>query len=234
MANPKSNKKAIASTGPPVKKNAFARGDYKGSPLIKKNKDNRHVMIIEGMQNGVMTAYLKKANKEEEPFLAHDMILFNNDPNLCESFGINTIIPRKGVNGETPLKQNPNSSYDWRQFVFILGEEGNNSVNRRSIANALIDHLNGNAVIPNYQYPIKVKFGWDKTTDPMRTISENMLDSHVLQMMKSAYPDTNFGDLLTDVAIISTFWADVDHGSEIMMQHYTAGDFGVDGDENDN
>ena len=55
-----------------------------------------------------------------------------------------------------------------------------------------------------------------------------------MQMMKSAYPDTTITDLLLDVAIISSFWADVDHGSEIMMQHDTGTEVGNNEDDINN
>ena len=219
--SPKRNTQKQALAASPVKKNAFSSGSFKGSPLTKKPRDNRHVLFIEGLKNGVLVAWLKKWNKNEEPYLAYDMVELNNSPDICESLGINAIVPRRGQDGNTPMKQNSNSDYDWRQFVLIVGDDKNTAVHRREVANRLIDHLNHNAVIPNYQYPVKVRFGGDTTTKPMATLSDHMLNKHVLEMMRHAYPGMNIGQLLMDSAIIESFWNDVDYGNSYLVANDT-------------
>ena len=217
----KKNSQKPAATTSPVKKNMFSSGSFKGSPLGKKARDNRHLMFIEGLKNGVVVAWLKKWNKNEEPFLAYDMIQLNNNPEICESLGINAIVPRRGQDGDTPLKQSSMSDYDWRQFVFIVGDDKNTAVNRREMANHLIDHMNKNAVIPNYQYPVKVKFAGDKTANPMGTLSDHMLDKHVLEMMHHAYPGMTSEQLIKDSTIVESFWSDVDYGNSFLADNDT-------------
>ena len=219
MARGKGSNSKAASQRSPVKKSAFASGGFKGSPLGNKPKDNRHVLFVEGLMNGVMVAWLKKWNKNEEPYLAYDMILLTGNPELCEKLGINAIIPRRGEDGITPLKQNPTSDYDWRQFIFILGEDGNTDVNRRVVANRLIDHMNKNAVLPNYHYPVKVRFGGDRTKTPMATISDHMMNKHVLSMMRSAYPAMTVGQLLADTDIMESFWNNVAYGISYLVEN---------------
>ena len=202
-----------------AKKNLFANGTFKGSLLSKKNKDKRHILFVEGMKNGVVTVWLKKHNKNEEPYLAYDMIQFRDDSELCESLGIDAIIARRGEDGETALNQNANSEYDWRQFIFVVGEDANTPATRKSIAIRMVDHLNKNAVTPNYQFPTKVKFGGDRTAEPMAALSSNLLDQHVLQMMRVAYPAMTIADFLADQEIMEAFWDNATYGASFLMEN---------------
>lgn len=225
----KTTQKASAPTkgGPPKTppKSAFAKGKF-GSPLStgSPKKDPRNLLFISGLSNGVAVAHGQKFNKEEEPFMKFDLDQLHESDELKESLGINAILYRKGVDGGTALKQAPNSDYNWRMFVLILGVEGNTSEGRREAANKLINYFNANATGENYHYPKKWKFGGDLTTSPMATVDAALLDADVAGLVHAAYPDSSTDDILGWDEIVGSFWEDIEHGKAVLRAHAPEGD----------
>ena len=195
----------------------FAKGAYK-SPIAKGRKDSRHLLFVEGMQEGIVVLYLKKANRDEEPYLRYDMDLLYNSPDKLEELGINCIVHRRGCNGDTAKPQGPASEYYWRQFLCIIGEEANTVDGRREQANTLIEYLNRNAVTPNYQFPKKVRFGGDNTSEPMGRVDGVLRDADVLGVMVAAYPSTSVVEMATYDDIMDKFWNDIEYGKEVLRQ----------------
>ena len=106
---PKRAPKKGGQKSPP--KSAFNSPGKFGSPIKVGKKDNRNVLDFEGVDKGVMNAYVKKHNAEEEAFMSYDMRLLNDNPGIIEELGINAILSRKGVDGETAMKQSATSTY---------------------------------------------------------------------------------------------------------------------------
>ena len=52
------------------------------SPVSSGKKDTRHLVFSKKHEQGVLGVWVKKANADEEPYLAHDYALFNNSPEL--------------------------------------------------------------------------------------------------------------------------------------------------------
>ena len=228
---PKRAPKKGGQKSPP--KSAFNSPGKFGSPIKVGKKDNRNVLDFEGVDKGVMNAYVKKHNAEEEAFMSYDMRLLNDNPGIMEELGINAILSRKGVDGETAMKQSATSTYNWRQFVFIIGEDDNTPANRKALASKLVAHFNSNANSANYQYPRKIKLGEDLTQSPCRPVDSILLDTDVLGMMLAAYPDTPLEELATFDEIMGGFWTDIEHGREVALGHAGANarDVGDDGEE---
>ena len=201
--------------GSPAKESAF-KGRFKGSPTLKPNQDNRNVVNVVGLQNGMCVAFVKKANKELEAHLPHDMRVLYSNQTIRDDIGINAILPRRGVDGESEMPQNPGSEYPWRQFLFILGEDNNTAAGRRAEVAGLINLLNENATNENYKYPKRAKFGQDLTTNPMQPASAVMLDQHVVGLLMPAYPNTTLAELKEDEDIVSSFFVDVEEGKAMI------------------
>jgi len=213
-----SNGKKLATKAMSPPKSAFAKGRYTGSPGLGKKKDNRHELVIEGLMAGVVVAYIKKSFSEEEPFLAYDYTLIRTNQEIMDTLEINDTVFRKGINGETPKPQCVGSNYSWRQFLFIVGEEDNTVEKRSEIGNRLKDHLNQNANITNYRYPISIKLGNDRTIqDNMRPLDSCILNDDVIGLINTAFPGTLFSDLVQFEELMGTFWGDIDDGRNIMI-----------------
>jgi hypothetical protein len=209
---------------PPKKKAPISKfksgGAQFGSPFKGGRKDDRHVLMYQGVQQGLMVAYLKKANADAEPFLLHDYSLFRENPAIMERLGINAILSRKGDDGE-PLMQSSTSTYHWKQFVFIIGENTNTPATRKELAEALVSHFNTQATTTNYQYPKRVKLGDDLTARPLSSVDAVLLDQDVISMMSAAY-DISFEELSTYDPIMRSFWSDIAHGREVVAAHQSA------------
>jgi hypothetical protein len=174
--------------------------------------------VIEGLLAGIVVAYIKKSHSEEEPFLAYDYTLIHTNQEIMDSLEINETVFRKGSNGETALPQCVGSNYSWRQFLYIVGEEENTVEKRSEIANRLKDHLNQNANITNYRYPVSIKVGNDPTVqDNMRPLDSCILSDDVIGLINTAYPGTLFSDLVQFEERMATFWGDIDDGRNIMI-----------------
>lgn len=195
---------------------AFKSGQYKGTTPLKGRKDIRHHLIVEGFQNGIVLAYMEKHSSEEEPFLGPDYRILAEDPNVGEELGINAVVFRKGLDGISPMPQAPGSSYHWRQFLLIVGEDNNTADMRRTIAEVLVAHFNANATTEFYQYPRKVKFHEDRTPSLLEPVDKGLLDEDVIGIMMAAYPGETLVTLQTYPEIMASFWSDADHGREVM------------------
>ena len=202
---------------PPPKPSAAALKGIK-TPVKKPGaKDNRDKIFVKGHSLGIVVAYIVDGkHADREAFKAYDMSLLHNDPDLLADLGFNAIVPRKGADGSTPMKQNETSEYNWRQFVALLGEENNNDEGRRALANKLIVHLNGNATSENYRYPRKVRFGGDLTPTPMTPCNESMLDADVVAFIVTIYPEHNLDELSEWDEIVSQYFHDVEDGKAVM------------------
>ena len=214
MSTKKNSSKKASQPSTPLK-SAFKSGKLKAS-ISPQSKDKRNLLFVKGHQNGIMVAYLQKYNREEEPFLAYDMTQLRNNPDICELLNINIVASRKGVDGTTPMKQNPTSEYDWRALVCIIGEDSNTAAGRKQQANNLIMHFNNNAISPNYDYPKKVKFGGDLTVAPLSPVDVSLLDNDVCALIAACFPDNTLEEIMRHDDILNTWWSDIEHGREVM------------------
>ena len=145
-----------ATAGSPAPKPSAAALKGISTPVKKPGaKDSRDKVFVKGHLSGIVVAYIVDGkHADREAFKAHDMSELHNDPDLLAQLGFNAIVPRKGSDDETPMKQNATSKYNCHQFVVpLLGEENNNEEGRRVLANKLIVHLNNNANSEKYCYP---------------------------------------------------------------------------------
>lgn len=236
-----SKKAAAAKKSGTPPKSAFSSGKFKGVTPLKGKKDIRHLLHYEGLQNGVVVAFLQKYNAPEEPFFAYDYKFLNDNPEDMEELGINAIVFRRGSFGE-PLKQSPTSTYNWRQFVLIVGEANNTPHKRKEAMKKLVDHFNENATTANYQYPRKVKLGSDYTTSSPAPNNSSMLDTDVIGLMMAAYPNTPLSEVANFDGVMASFWESPDYGRNILEgyeEEETGGgdgliDSDVDTDHDDN
>lgn len=213
---PKKTPTKKGSKSPPA--SAFKSGKFKGdTPLKGGRKDNRHILEHEGFQNGIVISFLKKFNADEEPYFLHDYQLLRDSPDVMEELGINAVLSRKGIDGETPKKQSVTSNYDWKCFVHIVGEDSNTPTKRKALIAKELAHFNSNANSANYTYPRKIKAGNDATNNrALRTIDCALLDCDVVGLMLAAYPDTPLEELAEFDEIMSTFWSDAEHGRAVL------------------
>ena len=219
-----SNKSGGGKKGGSPPKSAFGKGKFSGSPGNFK-KDNRDKLNFERMQNGVLIAWLEKANENAEAFKVCDFRFLNDNPDKMEELDINAIVCRKGSDGETPMKQSASSSYNWRQFVFILGEEKvGNEGDCREVLEKVVAFFNENATTAHYQYPRKVKLGRDFTVPEFAPNSKRMLDIDVLGLVLAAFPDTPIAEIAVWDEIVGCFWEDIEHGRACILDHGEAND----------
>jgi hypothetical protein len=212
---------------------------YKASKKVtsKKDVDVRNHMVIEGLQEGIMSVYVKKFNVEEEAFLGPDLKLLQKNAGTIELLGIHAILYRKGVDGATAMMQSPGTNYAWSQFILIVGEEAcKDPQERLKIANKLLAYFNANATDGMYKFPRKMKLGEDKTQDPPRPVDAVLLDNDVIAMMQTAYPALEFHtlaayDTIAEMqaaypelhelsayeTIVKKFWTDINYGQKAML-----------------
>jgi len=210
----------------PAPKSAFAVGGKIGSPEIKgASKDNRHWVIVEGIQNGVVVLHFKKFNCDEDPFWTPYAKFLDDNPEVKEELGINAIVYRKGEDGSTALPNAPGSEYSWKQLVILVGEDQNTAAHRKEVAQKIISHFNEKATHEMFRYPRKAKFGRDVTSVPPRPVDGALLDREVIGLIMAAYPDvTPIMDLTECEDIMETFWTDVNHGAEVMESYVSGAD----------
>lgn len=213
----------------PTKKlpvSAFSSGKFKTNlDSLMNNKDKRNQLLIEGLQQGVVVAWVKKHNKDEEAFIGPDIRYLTDNMDVMENLGINAILMRKGIDGETAMPQFPNSTYQWKQFVFLIGETANTKEKRKEIANLLVSHFNNNAhTAAEYKYPRKLKFFKDTTPTNPRPVDACLLDADVVGLLAAAFPDMELDEVATYEDIMSGFWTNIDHGRLAMENAVLEGD----------
>jgi hypothetical protein len=185
------------------------------SPFKSGKKDDHHVLMYQGVHQGLMVSWLKKANVDEEPYFLHDHKLLRDNPDKMEELNINAGLSCRGEDGEA-LMQTPTSTYPWKQFVLIIGENNNTPAKRKEYAAALVSHFNTQATSVNYKYVHNVKLGSDLTQRPLRPVDFVLLDMDVLGLMMAAYEGTPLEELVTFDVIMKTFWTDLPHGREVV------------------
>jgi hypothetical protein len=185
------------------------------SPFKSGRKDDRHVLMYEGVHQGLISLYLKKAGEEAEPYFRPDLKFLKENPSKMEELNINAILSRKGTDGDF-LPQTPTSQYPWKQFVLIVGENNNTPAKRKQYAEALVRHFNTMATSPTYTYPRKVKLGSDLTQRPLRPVDSVLLDMDVLGFIMAAYEGTRLEKLVKFDGIMKTFWTDLAHGRKVV------------------
>ena len=207
------NSKSAEKTPTKARQSAFSKGAYKATPPGMSGKDNRNVMMYEGLQQGIMIAYAKKANKNEGAFIGPSVSLIENTPEVMDELWINAIVPRKGDDGTTPLKNTPSVPFNWKQFVMIIGEDNNSLAGRKAAIKKLVNQINSNVHDAGmYQYPTEMKIGQDLTQEPLRAADVHLLDNDVIALMMAAYPTLSLEELTEDEVIMATFWTDVSRG----------------------
>ena len=182
----------------------------------KKQKDNRNVAICEGFQNGVVLIHFKRANADEAAFLLHDFKFFKANEDRALELGINKVLVRKGVDGQTEMKQSTFSDCNWEQLMCIVGEPNNTATGRKDLVTNVIRFLNESPNYQIYQYPRRTRRGEDLTCNPMRTLDAALLDTDVCAVIKTAFPDMSLLEASMNNALMETFWIDVNHGAEVM------------------
>jgi len=227
--SPRTKKSEGGGDKTPSKKpqSAFNSGKFKKSPDFLKNmkKDNRHLVMVEGLQGGIVVAYFRKFNNDEEPFLGPYVKFLDDNPDVMENLEIAAIRYRRGIDGRSPMAQYPGTTWGWRQFIFVTGEDENTVEHREEIATRLLDHYNSKATTDLFPYPRKAKFGDDLTSQPMRSVDAALLDRDVIGMMSAAYPDTALTDLRDYEDIMACFWEDIEAGGEV-IENYVNINFG--------
>jgi hypothetical protein len=186
-----------------------------GSPFKSGRKDDRHVLLYKGVQNGAMTAWLKQANENAEPFFQPTQKFLKENPSQMEELSISAILSRKDETGGQ-MMQSSTSTFPWRQFVLIIGEKNNTPAKRKQYAEALVTFFNRMATTANYKYVRKVKLGADLTTSPLGPVDTVLLDEDVVGLMLAAYEDTALEEVATHDCIMKTFWTDLAHGKKVV------------------
>ena len=95
---------------------------------------------------------------------------------------------------------------------------GQHSLKKSEIGNRLKDHLNQNANITNYRFPISIKLGNYRTVqDNMCPLDSCILNNDVIGLINTAYPGTWFSYLVQFEELMATFWGDINDGRNIMI-----------------
>jgi hypothetical protein len=195
---------------------AAATSPTKGS--IKK-KDYSPLLIVEGCQAGILVMWVKKASKMEQTYFKPELDMLKENESYRDELGINEIVPRKGVDGNTPKPQAPGSIYSWMQALVVAGVEENSGDTtatpevRRRYADAWIEKINEHQDL--YQYPQLYKFGQDRTRNPPRPVSAVLLNEAVCDLMVNA--NEEYAESPAEMAnfplIMAAFWENIEEGA---------------------
>ena len=177
-------------------------------------------MYAEGLKPGIAVFWLKKHNKNEEPFLKHDYEIFELHPSKLHELGINVVLDCKGTDGITALKTSLTQDYKWKQFAAIVGEKDNTPEMRKSIAKKLIAYLNVNLKNTDmYTFKYQVRFGGDLTSSPMRALDAVMLDADVIGFMESSYDKYDLEYVAGFDEAMQMYWTNIDYGKNKIENH---------------
>ena len=199
----------------------FSKGKAVTIPSgLSNQKDNRHILYVEGLKPGFIILWLKKHNKDEEPYLREDYKIFEDHQEKLEELGIHVVLDCRGDNGVTALQQGKNFSYKWKQFTAVVGEEDNTPETRKEIAKNLIAYLNVNLKNPVlYKFKYQVRFGGDLTYSPMRPLDAVMVDSDVIEFMNASYENFTLTQLTKHNEVMKKFWTNIEDGRNKMENH---------------
>ena len=217
MAGTPKSKGKGGGKAPGTPKSAFSGGKFKKSADFLKGmkKDNRHLLFWQSLQQGIMVGWFQMGNKEEEAFVGPYLKMLQDNPELMEQLGVDAIVYRKGPDGE-PMPQNPGTDYNWRQLVFIIGEEENTAEHREGLANGVIANFNLHATVTLFRYPRNVKSGGDITANPIPAVGVSLLDKDVIGLLMAAYPYTALDELKGFDEVMTSFWDEPTHGAGVM------------------
>lgn len=170
--------------------------------------DNANKLFIQGSKGGVVTVFVQKPNAVEEAYLAYDYSVIKENDEIAKELQVNEVLFRRSPDGEE-LMQKKGSQHAWRQFLMIVGEDKNNTENRKKIADKIVAFLNKNAVVENYRWPKQTKFAGDLTASPMGAMDTLLLDKDVFKVMNIAYPDYSVAELAGFPDICGNFFTTV-------------------------
>ena len=178
---------------------------------------------------GVILSFIQHPKDNKEAFAATAMKMLNEDlrelePKLSDELDVHLIVPRKGVDADTPMKQNPsakgNSKWSWRTMVSIVGEDEIGAESRAAHAARLVKFFNDNCEEDDKGRKSRTIFAGDLTCG--RALDSALLDKDVLTLIKAAHPNKSHEYLIGKPEIIQHFWADVTHGEDVLKADVTA------------
>ena len=184
-------------------------------------KDPRHQYITKGYKGGIIQAWLKKHNKNEEAFAAPFLMELDSDEEACKSINCNGVFQRRGEDGKTPLPQAEGSTWGWRSLLFIVDEEENTPKKRKELADAVIAKFNEKATTAHYRYPRKFKWGKDVTEDDMACVdTDGLLDGDIIRLMSHAFSHAmSLEEMTTNEDVMKLFWSDMSTGAAVVNEH---------------
>ena len=206
-------------------KGKYSKGKAQQVPnRLSNENDIRHIMYTEGLKPGVAIFWLKKYNKNEEPYLKYDYANFELHPQKLRELGISVVLDRKGTDGITALKQSPTLDDNWKQFIAIVEEKNNTPEKRKSIAEKLMAYLNMNLKNPDmYWYKYQIRFGGDLTSNPMRPLDAVLLDTDVIgfieSFMESCYEDYDLDYVAEFDQVMQMYWTNIENGKKKMEDY---------------
>ena len=196
--------------------NKAKAGGIKFNLMSSPGRDKRNELHLEVGENGLISVWFTDYKGERAAFTAPCFRLIKDDPDIAEMLGINAIVPRKGVDGETPMKQSETSDYTWQQLLILKNEEDCDAEGVAFVRNALLRWFNSRATKEHYQYPTKMKFGGNHTQNPVRKPDALLLDENVLGLMFSCYPDHTREQLAEMPEAVAEFFEDVQRGQDVL------------------
>lgn len=202
-------------------KNKLNRSSLK-TGLVKKKYTDDYVLFLQGCQAGFVVAWIVNYRTLEQPFinpqnLSHELYDIELEGDGYQFFGL---VNRKGRDGKTPMQQfSKKSSYDCKQFVFLLSEDTNTPQNRSIISQKLIKHVNYN-VSSGHICTVKDKViaSCDLThlNQSLKHLSECFLDCDVKKMMMFALNEANLNYLSNCNNLMKKYWSDTAYGKNSM------------------
>ena len=209
------------SPSTPIGKFSLGKGPL---TLSSGKKDARHHIIVMGLCPGLVVCWMKKFNKEEEPFLGPYIRLLEDDPAKMEELGISAILKRRGEDGNTEMPQQPGGNFPWRAFLLTVPEDCNTPESREEAVQALMDDFNSKAQQPLFKHPQQVKWGRDVTGDSPRPADVALLDRDVCQLMASGH-QIPLEEVKEDASEMAKWWEDAEQGAAVMENCLATIDF---------
>lgn len=166
----------------------------------------------EGLQNGVMVAWLEQHGKESDPLAGAQYERISeavskqwhgeeeeDEPSVEYIDGIFQRRMTKNPNPKEPR---------WDQFLWVVGDYNNTYSYREDIAENFVEYLSWMG--------FRVKVGKDHSCNCLAPNNHAMMDNDVYVLMQDTHPDMSPNDIVEDDAIMSLFWESPDHGREVV------------------
>ena len=174
---------------------------------------------VEQLKANIAICWVNKAFHKEGCFIPTSITRGTEQSMHLSKLGAQAILNRKGPDGNTAMKQQPDKPYSYIQFVYVFSDNTFRPNLYKQKQAQFIRYMNSLCVPKYFKFRQIFRKGKDFTSDPPRTVDCALLDNDVVDLIQSLYPDIESLEQISgNDAEMAKFWTQVTHGRALIHE----------------